>query len=56
MVSNDKKRVNVSFTLEQLRKLDEFSKESGLTRSAVVAIAVTEWLKVREEQKSKEAR
>ena len=41
-------RVNVSFTREQVEKIDEFRQMNGLSRSAVVALAVSEWLAERE--------
>lgn len=47
-LSQDKVRVNVAFTKEQLERLDALRAESGLSRSAIVALAVSEWLAEKE--------
>lgn len=49
-VSEGKVRVNVAFTKEQLEKLDALRAESGLSRSAIVALAVSEWLSEKERE------
>lgn len=46
--NDEKVRVNASFTKEQVAKIDEFRQVNGLSRSAVVALAVSEWLAERE--------
>ena len=46
-----RKRVNVRVTItlpsEELKKVDQVSKEMTIPRSAVIRIAVLEWLKAR---------
>lgn len=46
--TDEKMRINASFTKEQVEKIDEFRQNNGLSRSAVVALAVSEWLAERE--------
>lgn len=45
-----KRRLQISFTDEQIRELQKVSKEVGVTKSAIVAIAVSDWVKRRKNQ------
>lgn len=44
MVSENKKRLMITITEEQLKKLEEVCKETGLSKSSVIAFALSEWL------------
>lgn len=45
-----KRRLQISFTDEQIRELQKVSKEVGVTKSAIVAMAVSDWVKRRKNQ------
>lgn len=45
MVSEVKKRVVVSLTIDQTKELEEASKNSGLSKSAIISLALKEWMK-----------
>jgi metal-responsive CopG/Arc/MetJ family transcriptional regulator len=49
MVSNDKKRIQISLSEEMLKKLDDMAKEIGISKSALVSM----WIK-ENEKKSKQ--
>ena len=42
---NNKKRVQISFTLNTLEKLDEYSKSTGYSKSMLVDLALKKFLK-----------
>lgn len=46
-----KRRIQVSLTDEQLLMLQKVSKEIGVTKSALIAMAVSDWMARREMQK-----
>ncbi len=48
MAAEEKKRVMVSLTVEQVEKLEAVCKETGLSKSAIVALALSDWIARRE--------
>lgn len=48
MATDEKKRVMVSLTKEQVEKLEAACKETGLSKSAIVAVALSDWIARRE--------
>lgn len=44
-VSENKKRVMISLTNEQKEELEEISKKTGLSKSAIVILAIQEYKK-----------
>ena len=49
MISNDKKRIQISLSEEMLKKLDDMAKEVGISKSVLISI----WIK-ENEKKSKQ--
>ena len=48
MVAEDKKRIMVSLTETQIQKLEAVAKETGLSKSAIMALALSDWFLKRE--------
>lgn len=48
MAAEEKKRVMVSLIVEQVEKLEAVCKETGLSKSVVVALALGDWIARRE--------
>ena len=48
MVVEEKKRVMVTLTSTMVEKLEEVSKETGLSKSALIAVAISDWMAKRE--------
>lgn len=44
-VKEDKTRVQVTLPIDAVEQLDALRADSGLTRSAMIALAVADWLK-----------
>lgn len=44
MISEDKQRIYITLTKEQLSQLDKTSKEMGLTRSSLIAVATMQYI------------
>ncbi|CAD2070472.1 copy-number control protein [Jeotgalicoccus coquinae] len=51
VVSDRKKRVMISLTLEQSEILERIAKEKGFTKSAIVALSLEEYSRKELEQK-----
>lgn len=45
MISEDKKRIQVSLTLNMMNELDKASAERGLSKSTIITLALEEFLK-----------
>lgn len=46
-----KRRVQVSFTEQQIKKLERLAKEKGFTKSAILALALEEYSRKELEEK-----
>ncbi len=44
MISEDKQRIYITLTKEQIAQLDRTSKEMGLTRSNLIAVATMQYI------------
>ena len=44
-VSEEKKRIMISLTVEQNKELEELAKKKGFSKSAIVALALEEYKK-----------
>lgn len=53
VISESKKRVMISLTKEQDRKLTDMAKQKGFSKSAVAALAIEEYARKESEQKNK---
>lgn len=53
MAATEKKRVMVSLTPEQAKRLDAVCAETGLTKTAVMVLALVDWLDKRDEQRKR---
>lgn len=42
--AQDKQRIMVTLTTSQVERVDEIAAETGVSRSAVVALALAQWL------------
>lgn len=52
-MATEKKRIMVSLTEDQVKRLEEACAETGLSKSAIVSLALTDWLDKRDEQKKR---
>ena len=43
--AKDKQRVMVTLTTRQVQKLDAIAEETGVSRSGIVSLALSQWLK-----------
>lgn len=50
-MGNSKKRLQITLTAMQFKNLEQFSSEKGIAKSAVLALALEEYLKKQEIQK-----
>lgn len=53
VISESKKRVMISLTKEQDKKLTDMAKQKGFSKSAVAALAIEEYARKESEQKNK---
>lgn len=53
MVADDKKRIQITLSVEMLEKLEQIANEIGISKSAMAAVAVTEWMRGRQEPHDK---
>ena len=56
VISESKKRVMISLTKEQDKKLTDMAKQKGFSKSAVAALAIEEYARKESEQKKAKAR
>ena len=56
VISESKKRVMISLTKEQDKKLTDMAKQKGFSKSAVAALAIEEYARKESEQKISESR
>ena len=54
-MATDKKRVQVSFTDEQHQMLVDLAKSKGFSKSAIVVLALEEYLKSKNKERHKKA-
>lgn len=45
MISDTKKRVQISLTLDTLKELEAYAKSDGFTKSAIIELALKKFLK-----------
>lgn len=50
MILKEKRRIQISLTEEQIKKLSEEASKRGLTKSNLLAVIFEEWLEKREEK------
>lgn len=50
-MANQKKRIQVSFTDQQIELLDKMAKEKGFSKSAILALALEDYSRKELEQK-----
>lgn len=53
--ATDKQRVMVTLTTRQVEQLDAIAAETGVSRSGIVSLALSQWLRGWEPPKSAEA-
>lgn len=53
--AKDKQRVMVTLTTRQVEQLDAIADETGVSRSAVVSLALSQWLRGWKPQEDSEA-
>ena len=54
-MATDKKRVQVSFTDEQHQMLVDLAKSKGFSKSAIIVLALEEYLKMQNKERHKKA-